>query len=51
MQKIVLTQDVANVGNAGEIVEVRPGYARNFLIPQNLAIPATKGALKQAELI
>jgi large subunit ribosomal protein L9 len=51
MQKIVLTQDVANVGSAGEIVEVRPGYARNYLIPQNLAIPATKGALKQAELI
>lgn len=51
MQKIVLKQDVANVGSAGEIVEVRPGYARNYLIPQNLAIPATKGALKQAELI
>ena len=49
--KIVLTQDVDRLGGAGEIVSVAGGYARNFLIPRGLAIPATKGNLKQAETL
>lgn len=45
--KIILTQDVANLGAPGDIVEVKPGYGRNYLIPQNLGILASKGAEKQ----
>ncbi|MBI5266567.1 MAG: 50S ribosomal protein L9 [candidate division Zixibacteria bacterium] len=44
--KVILREDVHNVGNAGQTVEVKPGYGRNFLIPRNLAIPATSGNLK-----
>ena len=47
---VLLIKDVQNLGEAGEIKKVANGYARNFLIPQGLAVPATKGALKQAEL-
>src|SRR6185295_19712915 len=47
--KIVLTEPVAKLGNAGDLVTVAGGYARNFLIPRGLAVAATKGALKQAE--
>lgn len=49
--EILLTQDVANLGRVGDVVTVKNGYARNYLIPQQLAIPATKGALKQAEIL
>ena|ERR1700712_38357 len=45
--KIILTQDVANLGAPGDIVEVKDGYGRNYLLPQGLAILATKGAEKQ----
>lgn len=45
---IILLEPVDNVGEAGEIVKVKPGYARNFLIPRGLALPAT--AANQAEL-
>lgn len=45
--RIILTADVAKLGESGDIVEVKDGYARNYLIPQNLAIVATKGAEKQ----
>jgi large subunit ribosomal protein L9 len=38
---VVLTEDMANLGKTGELVRVRPGYARNFLIPRGLAIGAT----------
>lgn len=44
--KIILSQDVQNVGRKNEIKEVRDGYARNFLIPQRIAVPATDSALK-----
>ncbi|MCK5125324.1 MAG: 50S ribosomal protein L9 [candidate division Zixibacteria bacterium] len=44
--KVILTDDVVNVGECGQTVKVKTGYARNFLIPHNLAIPATKGNLK-----
>ena len=39
---IILTQDIAKVGYKGDIVKVRPGYARNYLIPQGLAVIADK---------
>src|SRR4051794_18605013 len=38
---VVLTDDLSNVGKSGELVRVRPGFARNFLIPRGLAIGAT----------
>ena len=46
--EILLKQDVKGVGQAGDIKKVASGYARNFLIPQGLAVPADKGAAKQA---
>ena len=48
--KVLLTETVDNLGSAGEVKKVADGYARNFLIPKGLAVPATAGALKQAEL-
>ena len=42
--KLILTAAVDNLGEAGEIVEVKGGYGRNFLLPRGLAIPATRGA-------
>ncbi len=47
--KVVLTQDVANLGAAGEVREVSGGYGRNYLIPRGLAVLATRGQIKQAE--
>ena len=49
--RIVLLDDLANVGNAGEVVEVKNGYARNWLIPQKLAERATTDALNRVNLI
>ncbi|MEK7775514.1 MAG: 50S ribosomal protein L9 [Candidatus Zixiibacteriota bacterium] len=43
--KVILRHDVENVGQAGQTVEVKAGYGRNYLLPRNLAIPATKGNL------
>ncbi len=45
--KLILTTDVAHLGAPGDIVEVRDGYGRNYLLPQGKAIVATKGAEKQ----
>jgi large subunit ribosomal protein L9 len=45
--KLILTREVANLGLAGDIVEVADGYGRNFLVPQGAAIGWTKGAEKQ----
>jgi large subunit ribosomal protein L9 len=39
--QIILTQDVANLGKAGELVTVRPGYGRNYLVPRGFAVSAT----------
>jgi large subunit ribosomal protein L9 len=39
--QVILQQDLQNVGKSGELVKVRPGYARNYLIPRRLAVPAT----------
>ena len=47
--KIILRQSVENLGGPGEIVRVKDGYARNYLIPQRLALPLTEGNLKQVE--
>lgn len=49
--KVLLLQDVDNLGLAGDVVTIAPGYGRNYLLPQKLAILATPGALKQAEAI
>jgi large subunit ribosomal protein L9 len=48
--KIVLRQDVPKLGEAGTIQEVKPGFARNYLIPQGMAVLATPGEIKTAEL-
>jgi len=45
--KIILTQEVSNLGSPGDIVEVKDGYGRNYLLPQGLAIKWTKGGEKQ----
>ena len=47
--QLVLTQDVRKLGRNGDLVEVAPGYARNYLIPQKIAANVTPGILKQAE--
>lgn len=47
--KVVLREDVQTLGNAGDVIEVRDGYARNYLIPRNLAVRADAGSLKQLE--
>jgi len=47
--KVILMQDVYKKGVAGEVVEVAPGYARNFLIPRGMAVKATPGAMRAAE--
>ena len=44
---VVLKQDVDGLGKAGDLVKVKDGYARNYLIPRGLAVPATEGALRQ----
>ena len=49
--KLILTQDVAGLGNPGDIVEVKDGYGRNYLLPRGLAVVATKGAEKQVQTI
>lgn len=47
--RVVLREDVESLGNKGDIVEVRDGYARNYLVPRGLAISASRGVVKQAE--
>lgn len=49
--KVLLIKDVYNLGRAGEVKKVADGYARNFLLPQKLAVMATGGAVKQVEKI
>lgn len=49
--KVLLLQDVAELGQAGEVYRVAGGYARNYLMPRGLATVATAGALKQADVI
>lgn len=47
--KLILTHDVAHLGASGEVVEVKDGYARNYLVPRGLATKWTKGAQKQID--
>ena len=47
--QVILKKDVQNIGEAGDLVTVKDGYARNFLIPKNFAEVATEGALKNRE--
>ena len=47
--RIILTHDVAHLGEAGDVVEVKDGYARNYLVPRKLATPWTKGAQRQID--
>ena len=47
--KVILREDVQGVGNIGDILEVAPGYARNFLFPRNKAVEATGRSLKTVE--
>ncbi|MDO4827525.1 MAG: 50S ribosomal protein L9 [Bacteroidia bacterium] len=47
--KIILKKDVTNLGEAGEIVEVKTGYALNYLVPQGYAVIGTPSAIKQHE--
>ena len=47
--QVILKKDVQNLGEAGDLVNVKDGYARNFLLPQNAAEVATKGALQNRE--
>lgn len=47
--KLILTHDVTNLGVAGDVVTVKDGYARNYLVPRNLATPWTKGAQRQID--
>jgi len=47
--QVILQQDVPNVGTSGELVKVRPGFARNYLLPRQLAVPATVAQVHRVE--
>ncbi len=47
--EVILTEDISTLGHAGQVVRVRPGYARNYLIPQGKALLATKGRVRELE--
>jgi large subunit ribosomal protein L9 len=49
--KLILTQEVTGLGGPGDVVEVAGGYGRNYLVPRRLAMPWTRGAEKQIDLI
>ena len=49
--QIILQEDVEKLGTRGQVVEVAEGYARNFLLPRKLAMPASAGNLKRLEKI
>lgn len=51
MDKLILAQEVTGLGSAGDVVEVKGGYARNFLVPRGLAIRWTRGGEKQVAAI
>ncbi len=46
---VILTENVKNLGTIGEVVKVKPGYGRNFLVPQGLAVEASEAKLKEVE--
>lgn len=49
--KLILTNEVSGLGVAGDVVEVKDGYARNYLLPRSLATPWTRGGQKQVDSI
>jgi len=49
--KVILKDDIKNLGTCGSVVEVKGGYARNFLIPRNMAVAATPGNIKSIDEI
>jgi large subunit ribosomal protein L9 len=49
--KVILREDVPDLGQVGDIVDVADGYARNYLVPRALAVKVTKGAVAEAERI
>jgi large subunit ribosomal protein L9 len=49
MAQAILTQDVATLGEKGDVVDVSPGYLRNYLVPRKLAQPATAGSIAEAQ--
>lgn len=51
MAKLILTHQVSGLGSAGDVVEVKNGYARNYLLPRGYAVTWSKGGEKQVELI
>ncbi|MBP6187257.1 MAG: 50S ribosomal protein L9 [Rhodoluna sp.] len=51
MSKLILTNEVTGLGSAGDVVEVKNGYARNYLLPRGFAIVWTKGGEKQVDSI
>ena len=51
MSKLILTSEVTGLGSAGDVVDVKNGYARNYLIPQGFAVAWSKGGEKQIEQI
>jgi large subunit ribosomal protein L9 len=51
MSKLILTSEVTGLGSAGDVVDVKNGYARNFLIPQGFAVQWSKGGEKQIDQI
>jgi ribosomal protein L9 len=51
MSKLILTHEVTGLGSAGDVVDVKNGYARNYLIPQGFAVAWTRGGEKQVDQI
>lgn len=49
--RLILTQEVSGLGSPGDVIEVKDGYGRNYLLPQRFAMKATKGAEKQMETL
>ncbi|MDP8977968.1 MAG: 50S ribosomal protein L9 [Actinomycetota bacterium] len=49
--QVILRQDVANLGRTGDVVGVADGYANNYLVPRGLAMRATRGAIKDAQVM
>lgn len=47
--RLILREDVDHLGTAGEVVNVKPGFGRNFLLPRGLALPATEGDVRRIE--
>ncbi len=49
--RLILTQEVSGLGSPGDVIEVKDGFGRNYLLPQGFAMKATKGAEKQMETL